>query len=42
MPGPEDDGAVLSKRGLEGTGDEAMEDGVGEEQNQPEGTMELG
>ena len=36
LPGPEDDGAVLSKAGLEVAGDEAMEDGVGDEENEPE------
>ena len=36
MPGPEDDGVILSQLGLEVAGDEAMEDGVGDEENQPD------
>jgi len=36
LPDPVDDGVVLSKLGPEVAGDEAMEDGVGDEENQPD------
>ena len=42
LAGPEDDGAILSKLGLEVAGDEAMEDGVGDEENQPDSDNGVG
>jgi hypothetical protein len=36
LAGPVNGGAVLSKLGLEVAGDEAMEDGAGDEQKEPE------
>ena len=42
LVGPEEDGVRLSKRGLEVAGDEAMENGVGDEENQPDSEDGIG
>jgi len=42
LPGPKDYGAVLLKLGLKVAGDEAMENGVCDEENEPESNDGVG
>ena len=42
LPSPENDGVVFPKRGLEVAGNEAMEDGVGDEEKKPESDGGIG